>query len=153
MAASQVRFKWTDHKLNNLVKCSQEFKSSMEFRNCDSNADKVKWHESVRKGLAEIYEDEPDAFGPASVSENPYKDLDDVNEFDLREYQVKVKTEKEQIKRRFEAKNFYLLYYISTRLEIFHITANFDKFLKFWNFNPGGKSPYNQPLNLLKFVS
>ena len=125
MAASQVRFKWTDHKLTNLVKCSQEFKSSMEFRNCDSNADKVKWHESVRKGLAEIYEDEPDAFGPASVSENPYKDLDDVNEFDLREYQVKVKTEKEQIKRRFEAKNFYLLYYISTRLEIFHITAIF----------------------------
>ena len=79
----------------------------------------------MRKGLAEIYEDEPDAFGPASVSENPYKDLDDVNEFDLREYQVKVKTEKEQIKRRFEAKNFYLLYYISTRLEIFHITAIF----------------------------
>ena len=70
----------------------------MEFRNCDSNADKVKLYESVRKSLAEIYEDEPDAFGPASVSENPYKELDDVNEFDLREYQVKVKTEKEQIK-------------------------------------------------------
>ena len=46
----------------------------------------------MRKGLAEIYEDEPDAFRPASVSENPYKDLDDVNEFDLRECQVKVKT-------------------------------------------------------------
>ena len=72
---------------------------SMEFRNCDSNADKVKLYESVRKGLAEIYEDEPKAFGPTSVSENPYKDLDDVNEIDLSEYQVKVKTEKEQIKR------------------------------------------------------
>ena len=36
------------------------------------NADKVKLYESVRKGLAEIYEDEPDAFGPASVSENPH---------------------------------------------------------------------------------
>ena len=56
----------------------------MEFRNCDSNADKVKLYENVRKGLAEIYEDEPEAFGPASVSENPYKYLDDVNEFDLR---------------------------------------------------------------------
>ena len=71
----------------------------MEFRNCDSNADKVKLCESVRKGLAEIYEDEPEAFGPVSMSENPYKDLDDVNEIDLREHQVKVKTEKEQIKR------------------------------------------------------
>ena len=53
----------------------------------------------MRKDLAEIYEDEPVAFGRASVGENPYKDLDDVNEIDLREYQVKVKTEKEQIKR------------------------------------------------------
>ena len=31
--------------------------------------------------------------------ENPYKHLDDVNEVDLREYHVKVKTEEEQIKR------------------------------------------------------
>ena len=66
----------------------------MKFRNCDSNADKVKLYESVRKCLAEIYVDEPEACGPASVSENPYKDLDDVNEIDLREYQAKVKTEK-----------------------------------------------------------
>ena len=154
MAASQVRFKWTDHKLTNLVKCSQEFKSSMEFRNCDSNADKVKWHESVRKGLAEIYEDEPDAFGPASVSENPYKDLDDVNEFDLREYQVKVKTEKEQIKRRFEAKIFlFTLLYFNPAWN-FSYNCNFCQLgIPSWNFNPGGKSPYNQPLNLLKFVS
>ena len=55
----------------------------------------------MRKGLAEIYEDEPEAFGPSLVSENPYKDLDDVNEIDLREYQVKVKREKEQIKREY----------------------------------------------------
>ena len=53
----------------------------------------------MRKDLVEIYEDEPVAFGRASVGENPYKDLDDVNEIDLREYQVKVKTEKKQIKR------------------------------------------------------
>ena len=48
-----------------------------------------------------MYQDEPDAFGPASVRDNPYKDLDDVNEIDLSEYQVKVKTEKEQTKRRY----------------------------------------------------
>ena len=56
----------------------------MKFRNCNSNADKVKLYEIVRKGLAEIHEDEPDAFGPASVSEKPYTKLDDVNKFDLR---------------------------------------------------------------------
>ena len=50
----------------------------------------------MRKGQVEIYKDEPEAFGLASVSENPYKDLDDIDEIDFREYKVKVKTEKEQ---------------------------------------------------------
>ena len=45
MATSQARFKWTDDRR------LQEFKCSMEFRNCDSNADKVKLYESVRKSL------------------------------------------------------------------------------------------------------
>ena len=51
MAISQARLKWNDDKLISLIKCLQEFKSSMEFRNCDSNADKVKLNESVRKSL------------------------------------------------------------------------------------------------------
>ena len=71
----------------------------MKLRHCDSNADKVKLYVSVRKNLAEIYEDEPETFGPASVRESPYKDLDDVNEIDLREYQVKAKTGKKKIER------------------------------------------------------
>ena len=58
----------------------------MEFRNCDSSADKVKLYESVRKSLAEIYEDEPEVFRPASVSENPCKDLDDFNEIDVKDW-------------------------------------------------------------------
>ena len=45
----------------------------MEFRNCDSNADKVKLYDSVRNRLAKIHEDEPEASGPASVRGNPYK--------------------------------------------------------------------------------
>ena len=39
-------------------KTLQEFKSSRKLRNYDSNADKVKLYESVKKGLAEIYEDQ-----------------------------------------------------------------------------------------------
>ena len=42
----------------------------MRFRNCDSNADKVKIYEKVRKNLEEIFEDKTEAFGPVSVSEN-----------------------------------------------------------------------------------
>ena len=71
MATSPSRFKWTDGELTSLIKCLQEFKSSMEFRNCGSNADKVELYENMRKGLAKIYEDEPEAFGPASVNKNP----------------------------------------------------------------------------------
>ena len=82
MATLQARFKLTNDKLINLIKCLQEFKSSMEFRNCDSNDDKVRLYESVRKSLAEKYEDEPETFSSVLVSENPYKDLDDVNEID-----------------------------------------------------------------------
>ena len=45
IGTSQARFKWTnDQRL-------QEFESSMEFRNCDSNADKVKLYGNVRKSL------------------------------------------------------------------------------------------------------
>ena len=51
MTTSQVRFKWTDDKHINLIKYLQEFKNSMEFRNCDSDANKVKLYESVRKSL------------------------------------------------------------------------------------------------------
>ena len=69
----------------------------MEFIYCELNTNKVKLYESVRKSLAEIHEDETKAFGPVWARENPYKDLDYANEIDLRECQVKVKTEKEQI--------------------------------------------------------
>ena len=37
-------------------------------------------------------------FGPSKVSESLYTVLNDVNKIDLREYQLKVKTEEEQIK-------------------------------------------------------
>ena len=44
-----------------------------------------------KESPVEIYEDKQDAFGPALVSKNRYKDLDDVIEFDLK---GEVKTEK-----------------------------------------------------------
>ena len=130
MATSQALFKWNNGRFTSLIKCLQEFKSCLEFRNCDSNADKVKLYESVRIGQAEIYKDEPDTFGPASVSENPCKDLDDVNEFDLRKYQVKVKTEKEQTKRGYSrvqerVKNLRQKCSIYSRLPLKQLLKNF----------------------------
>ena len=75
MATLQASFKWTLDKQINLIKCLEEFKSFREFRHCNSHPDKVKLYENVRKDLADIHEDEPDAFGPASVSENLYRDF------------------------------------------------------------------------------
>ena len=73
----------------------------MGFKNYDSNNDKVKLYESARKSLAKIYKDEPEASISALVSENPYKDLNDVNYVDLREYQLRVKAEKGKINREY----------------------------------------------------
>ena len=55
MATSQARFKWTDDKLTNLIKYLQEFKNSIEFRNYESNAEKVILYEGVRKKSKQIY--------------------------------------------------------------------------------------------------
>ena len=62
MATSQALLKWNDGRFINLIKYLQEFESSMEFWYCNSNADKGKLYESAIKGLAEVYEDETDAF-------------------------------------------------------------------------------------------
>ena len=45
----------------------------MEFRNCDSNTEKVKLHESVRKSMAEIQKMDQSRLALVSVSKNPYK--------------------------------------------------------------------------------
>ena len=94
------RFRWEESKIENLIKCLLEYKTCMAFKNYDWIADKVKSYENVRKSLAKIYEDEPEQFGPVSLSTYPHAGIDDdVNDFDLKEYQIKIKTEKELIKR------------------------------------------------------
>ena len=96
-----LRFRWEESKTENLIKCLLEYKTCMALQNCDWNADKVKLYENVRKSLAKIYEDEPEQFGPVSLSTNPHAgiDDDDVKYVDLKEHQIKIKTEKELIKR------------------------------------------------------
>ena len=51
MSTSQTCFNWTDDKFIELIKCLEEFKSFMEFRNHNSNKDKVKLYESVSETL------------------------------------------------------------------------------------------------------
>ena len=45
-------------KIDNLIRCLANYKSQIEFRNKDFNADKVKMYKEVRKYMAQIYVDE-----------------------------------------------------------------------------------------------
>ena len=147
------RFRWEESKIENLIKCLLEYKTCMAFKNCDWNADKVKLYENVRKSLAKIYEDEPEQFGPVSLSTNPHAgiDDDDVNDVDLKEYQIKIKTEKELIKRgyaRVQEKVKVLRQKFSEAVTTGRrsgsgqiVMEHYDDLVKLW-----GGSPASQPL-------
>ena len=61
------------------------------------------------------------------MSENPYKDLDDVYKFDLKKYQVKVNAEKEQIQRG----------YSRVQERVKNLRQKLSIYLKLSYFNPG----------------
>ena len=87
-----------------------------------------------------------------SVSENPFKDVPDVNEIDLREYQVIVKTEKEKIKRgysRVQERVKNLRQKFSEAVTVFRRSGSgqikteyYDELVKIW-----GGSPASEPLS------
>ena len=88
MLNSQARFKWVDDKLINLIKCLEEIKVPWNSEIATQTLAKSSYMK-VREKVKQKY---------MKISKTPYKDLDHVNEIDLRECQVKGKTEKGQIK-------------------------------------------------------
>ena len=92
------RFRWNQgEKVLNLIQCLGNYKSAMEYRNVDFNADKVKQYEAVRQAMAEIYSDRLDFFGPVSSTEISREDAEDQEK--KVEFAKRQKTEKELIKR------------------------------------------------------
>jgi hypothetical protein len=95
-ASKEKRFRWDkDEKVNNLIRCLANYKSQLEFNNCDFNADKVKQYEEVRVAMAKIYHKDPSQFGPVSVLSSPLIGVSDalLTEEQKRE---KVKLKKQQ---------------------------------------------------------
>ena len=45
-----------EQKVENLIRCSTNYKAKMEFSNKEFNADKAQQYEEVRKGVTHIYE-------------------------------------------------------------------------------------------------
>ena len=72
LVGGKKRFRWDkDNKIDNLIRCLANYKSQMEFKNSDFEADRVKQYECVRVSLANIYVDDPSFFGPPSVVKSP----------------------------------------------------------------------------------
>ena len=100
-ANSAKRFRWDkDDKVINLIRCLANYKSQMEFNNCDFNADKVKLYEAVRIAMAKIYQSDPSQFGPSSlVSSSLFSTKDDSLTEEERLEKHKLKEQHEQEKK------------------------------------------------------
>ena len=57
-----------EQKVENLIRCSTNYKGKMEFSNKEFNTDKAQQYEEVRKEMAGTYEHKPSYFGPESLS-------------------------------------------------------------------------------------
>ena len=95
------RFRWDKNdKVENLIRCLANYKSQMEFKNNDFNADKVKQYEAVRVAMAKIYENDPSQFGPLSVISSPLISTnDDLLSDEQKREKQKLRKQQEQEKK------------------------------------------------------
>ena len=54
-STTNAKFKWTNGMIDDLPCSLGQFKSDMEYRNVDFNADKTKQYEAVRDAMARKY--------------------------------------------------------------------------------------------------
>ena len=134
MATSQARFKWTDDKLTNLIKCLQKFKSSSN-ENLDENVPLP-----VSKST------------PINNKKKKVKNNISINNPAPKLIDNKRKHLERQL--RFVSICTFIKFFIYSRLLHFNPGWDFSYNCNFfqlgipsWNFNPGWKSPYNQPLS------
>ena len=86
------RFKWDIDMVGYMLQALSDYKSQMEYRNSDFNADKAKQYEAVRTSMAEKYQDvEVSFFGPTDV--NP------VDESNREESLKRIEVQKKQIRK------------------------------------------------------
>ena len=89
MAAYSTKFKWNIGMVGDLLRALSQFKSNMDYRNVEFNADKAKQYEPVRVFFNESF------FGP--ITTTPIHD--DIDESENAELLKKVKEEKLMIKK------------------------------------------------------
>ena len=84
----ESKFKWSDKLVNDLLNTLSNFKSTVEFKSKDFNADKPRQYEEVRKEIVRIDSDNEKCFGPVDLPALP-SDIEDENEIQLTECQRK----------------------------------------------------------------
>ena len=75
--ASTKAFRFQDEHIENLISCLLNYKIKCELDNIDFDADKPAQYSKIREGMADIYKEEEDFFGPLAIeklSENATKE-------------------------------------------------------------------------------
>ena len=91
-ATEKKKFKWDTNMVKLMLDTLFEYKSLLEYRNCDFNADKSKQYEALRVSLATEYEDvDVSFFGPIKMI-----DQDDGEDRDA--FLKKIDVQKKQIR-------------------------------------------------------
>ena len=89
-------FRWSPGMIENLIDCLSSYKSIMEYRSLDFDADKPAQYKHLRKEMAKLYADEDESlFGPVSqdlpLSDNEFDEMSD-------EEKAQVKKERDRVK-------------------------------------------------------
>jgi hypothetical protein len=64
---SQTRFQWSVEMVKDMLDSLYEYKTQMDYKNADFNADKAKQYQAVRKILAAKYAENNSIFGPVEI--------------------------------------------------------------------------------------
>ena len=73
------QFKWRPDMIENLLKCLNSFKSMMQFKNLEFDADKTAQYSSIRESMAALYPNDISLFGPINAPSLP-EDFNDLSE-------------------------------------------------------------------------
>ena len=94
MVENANKFKWTDELVEDLLKCLGQYKTTMEFKGKDFNADKPRQYEEVRGLIVMMKENYTTLFGPVDIP----NEQTDADEDEMKRIEEERKTGSEKIK-------------------------------------------------------
>ena len=88
-------FRWTTEMIDNLINCLLSYKSSMEYRSLDFDADKPAQYKFLRIEMAKLYTDEDESlFGPVNIETLADEDIEELNDEEKAQQKKKQADEK-----------------------------------------------------------